>query len=227
MHVVNQILNMNPWTLYAAVLSLYLFSIVLGGVLAKWGVSDTAKAGALSRRFEFLYYPVMPLRNRYRSLRNGVMLKKKFRLLALMIFLNNIFLALLYSRILLGIFPFLPLLLLFLSGLAQGTVIAKQPAAALSPVFLLEFGGYVFGSAAGTALSISLLHTIVLGTVHFGLFFSSVKALIPWAAAFLLAGAAVESLNISRMPIPEVTSEEDLKGRAGRFREGLGKKRTI
>ena len=216
------IVDIQPWTLFRFILSFYLLCMVAGLILGRFGLLDIKRVASWSRRLQFVYSPIMPLRNYYRGVRNRILIKKRIRLLSVMIFLNNFILALLYSKIALGVIPFLPLLLLFFTGLGQGTVLARHPAAALSPLLFLEFGGYVFGSTMGVALSLSIVYSLIFWDIsHFTLFLTSMKLFMPWAIAFLLAGAIIESLFLRMMPIPDGTTPEELQKRMEAARQDI------
>ena len=72
-------------------------------------------------------------------------------ILFILIFLNNLILVVIVSRVLYGVIFFIPLLLNIWTGFAQGTFFSKKNSAVAVPL-VFEFAGYIFASVVGISL---------------------------------------------------------------------------
>ena len=78
----------------------------------------------------------------------------------IMIFLNNLILSAFVTRVLYGVFFFVPLLYTVWNGISHG-VLFSTPKGKPSPSLVLEFAGYIFASVVGLSIGINLFTSLL------------------------------------------------------------------
>jgi len=133
----------------------------------------------------------------------------------IMIFLNNLILSAFVTRVLYGVFFFVPLLYTVWNGISHG-VLFSTPKGKPSPSLVLEFAGYIFASVVGLSIGINLFTSLLAWIPP--------NPNIPWfyvGASFLviLLGAAVETLSINALS--QKVDLEDIDTQKEKFMKNL------
>jgi hypothetical protein len=183
----------DPNILFYWLLVLYFGLLVLGYVLGKLGV---IQFGLLAKVGQKLGDPLTIRLHKWLSGYKSRWVKEgKWSVFFIIILLNNLFLSAFVTRVLYGVFFFVPLLYTVWNGISHGVLFATPKGKASAPL-VLEFGGYLFASVIGLSIGINLFTSLLSWTLP--------TPDIPWfyvGASFLaiFLGAAVETLSIKAL----------------------------
>lgn len=181
----------NPNMIFILVLIFYFVPLVIGFFLGKNKVVNTSDISEIGKN---LADPVTKkIHNWSRKYKMLCIKNENWGLLFILIFLNNLVLAALITKIFYGIIFLIPLLLTAWEGFGHGVVFSKPKARGGIILTFFEFGGYLFATVIGVKFGLKLFDII---------FFNKQLIIeIPWlyvwlTIGFLLVGALIESLSI-------------------------------
>jgi len=183
----------DPNVLFYWLLILYFGPLILGYVLGKLGMvqfESLVKVGQnLADPYTILLHKWL---SRYKSrwVKEG-----KWSAFFIIVFLNNLILGAFVTRVLYGVFFFVPFLYTAWNGISHGALFST-PKGKPSPPLILEFAGYIFASVVGLSIGINLFTSLLAWTPP--------TLNIPWfyvGASFIaiFLGGAVETLSIKAL----------------------------
>ncbi len=193
--------------IFAVTLASYLIAVLFGFALGRRGTLSLSRFVNLRERVTDPLTRWIHSWMRPRKLRS--ISQRKWSLLFLLIFLNNLLLVAFIGRTVYGVIFLVPYVLIILQGLAEGVAHAqfgKGP----NLMTISEFGGYLFASVAGINLGLSLLSSLIKSSVIPILAALEEMAYIyVIVGVFLCVGALLETSFLKTADLPDV-SQADL-----------------
>ncbi|NLM96204.1 MAG: stage II sporulation protein M [Halanaerobiaceae bacterium] len=179
----------NPAAMFFLVLGFYLVPMVIGYILGLFRVVNVVKIHELGKKLgDPLTTKIHNWSRKYikSSLKDG-----NWLLLFFTIFLNNLILVALISRIVYGVIFIIPLLLTAWTGFGQGVVFSREKGRSGILLLFFEFGGYLLATVVGVQIGLSIFVSIINK--------SRLILQIPWdyvlaMVVFLYMGAIIETL---------------------------------
>ena len=185
------------WSLFGLTAVSYIAAFVIGRMRAKAGKAkfpDVDKAPMFIG--DRLLVRFKKWLNQFKT--DAIKQKKWFRF-CLLIFFNNLILAGLIRQTIYGIVFFVPYLGQIRTGYRQGIMFAN-PKIPMSPIFIFEFGGYLFCAAAGINLGLSFLFWQGMSFGQSALTaLSEIGFFYIFGGAMLAVGAILETAMIASM----------------------------
>jgi len=118
---------------------------------------------------------------------------RKWLLLFISIFLNNLILAAFVSKILYGVIFFIPLFAIAWTGFGQGVILTKSESRAGIVLMIFEFGGYLFATVIGVRFGVNILFSLITKSK---LIIDIPRNYLILMLLFIALGAFVETLSM-------------------------------